>query len=61
MLKSEEEIKKEIEKLRHQKKMILEQRVSCANLGRGVTDSLLRDAERVEDKIDTLQLLLRED
>jgi len=45
MLKSEEEIKKEIEKLRHQKKMILEQRVSCANLGRGVTDSLLRDAE----------------
>ena len=61
MLKSEEEIKEEIEKLRKQRKMFGETRVSCANLGRGITDHYLKQMERCDDKIETLQSLLKGD
>jgi transposase len=59
-MKSNEEVKKEIERLINRRKNLGQQRVSCANLGRGVTDSILRDMERIDDKIDVLESLLEE-
>lgn len=59
-MKSNKEIKEEIERLINRRKNLGQQRVSCANLGRGVTDSILRDMERIDDKIDVLESLLEE-
>lgn len=55
------EIEEKIKSLKAQRKSLGEYRVSCSNLGRGVTDSILRDMERVDDKIDTLLSLLKEE
>ena len=51
-------LKKKIEKLRERKKEMGQYRVSCANLGRGVTDSILRDMEDIEHEISILQDLM---
>ena len=59
-MKTREELEKQIEDLKKERKMLGQQRVSCANLGRGVTDSILRDMERVDDKIRTIQMILEE-
>jgi hypothetical protein len=59
-MKTKKEIVKKIEKLIEQRKSLGEYRVSCANLGRGVTDSILEDMERVDDEIRILQGLLEE-
>lgn len=40
-MKTKEEIEKKIEALRNKRKSLGQYRVSCANLGRGVTDSIL--------------------
>jgi hypothetical protein len=59
-MKTKEEILEKIESLKSQRKTLGQQRVSCANLGRGVTDSILRDMERIDDRIDTLYSLIEE-
>jgi len=57
-MKTMDDIRKKIESLKQQKKDLGEYRKSCANLGRGVTDSILEDMEHVQTKIDTLYELL---
>jgi len=59
-MKTEEEIKEKIKNLREKVKSLGQYRVSCANLGRGVTDSILQDMKNVENEIRTLQNLLED-
>jgi hypothetical protein len=56
-----EEIREKIKSLQEQKKEMGRYRASCANLGRGVTDSILRDMERIEDKIDIFREMITEE
>ena len=57
-MKTMDDIRKQIENLKQKKKDLGQYRVSCANLGRGVTDSILEDMEHIQTKIDTLYELL---
>ena len=59
-MKSEKEIREKIKNLREKVKSLGQYRVSCANLGRGVTDSILQDMENVENEIRTLENLLED-
>lgn len=53
-----EKIEKRIKALQEQYKMLGEQRKSCSNLGRGVTDSILENMNQVQSQISELQNLL---
>lgn len=60
-MKTKKQIEEQIKSLREDRKDMGQYRVSCANLGRGVTDSILEDMERIDDKIRTLQELMEEE
>jgi hypothetical protein len=53
-----EKIEKRIKDLQERYKDLGEYRKSCANLGRGVTDSILEDMNQVQSQINELQNLL---
>jgi len=57
-MKTNKELEEKIKGLRERKKEMGQYRASCANLGRGVTDSILRDMEDIEHEIRILQELM---
>ena len=57
-MKSNKKLKEKIKDLRQSKKDMGQYRASCANLGRGVTDSILRNMEDIEHEIRILQELM---
>lgn len=54
-------IKDKIKALETQYENLGQHRKSCANLGRGVTDSILNDMNNVQSQISTLKELLKEE
>jgi hypothetical protein len=57
-MKTNKELAEKIENLKEKRKDMGQYRVSCANLGRGVTDSILKDMEKIDDEIRILQGLM---
>jgi hypothetical protein len=57
-MKTDKQLAEKIQNLRERRKDMGQYRVSCANLGRGVTDSILRDMEKIDDEIRILQGLM---
>ena len=57
-MKTNKELAEKIENLKEKRKGMGQYRVSCANLGRGVTDSILKDMEKIDDEIRILQGLM---
>jgi len=57
-MKTDKQLAEKIQNLREKRKDMGQYRVSCSNLGRGVTDSILRDMEKIDDEIRILQGLM---